>query len=128
VRSALALAVVLLLGGCVRTIAREDIATSVGTTYDQWLYRGSAGGMHRFVVRAVEVGRREEVHEREVAVPAEQLPLRATMPLTSDRGRWVEFFSVIEAPRAVGEGMSVGRIRRSLDYIPAPFGPPPAEP
>jgi hypothetical protein len=124
VRCASGFAVFLLLVGCVRDVSREDIELSIGTTYDQWLYRGSDGGAHRFVVRTVEFGPKgEHVHEREVAVPATELPLRATMPLTDDRARWVEFFSITGPPRAVGEGMNVGRIRRSLDYIPAPYGP-----
>jgi hypothetical protein len=102
---------------------------SVGTTYDQWFYRGSEGGRHRFVVRTVELQEHgARTSEREVAVPAAELPLRSTMPVTADRSRWVEFFSQGDEPHPVGQGMSVGRIRRSMDLIPAPFGPPPDAP
>jgi hypothetical protein len=124
-RAPLLIALIAVALGCSRVepVTREDVSLSIGTTYDQWLYQGTAKGRHRFLVRSVRVvGAREEVDEREVSLAEADLPLRATMPPTTDRARWVEFFSREDQARPVADGMRVARIRRSLDYIPAPFG------
>ena len=116
----------LALGSCssARMVSHEELRTSVETTYDRWLYVGSAHGRHRFVVRSARLeGMSEVVEEHEVEVSEADLPLATTMPPTRDRSRWSEFFSRVEPGRPVGQAMEVARVRRSLDYIPAPFAP-----
>jgi hypothetical protein len=107
-----------------RVVDPPEVPLSLSSTYHQWLYTGSSRAGHRFVVRSSMASAAGEViDEHAVLVPAADLRLRATMPVTADRSRWVEFFSRVDTARAVGEGMQVARIRRSLDYVPPPYGP-----